>query len=96
MKGYGEMIWNKSKIYIRFFIRNKRSGFGIIIWREKEKGYVKFWKDNFFSSGIKEKTFNKDEFYNLIENNENAKRYKEYFKYGYKALDMLISFYKMK
>ena len=116
MNGYGEMIWNKSKIYIGFFIRNKRCGFGIIIWREKEKGYVGFWKDNFqngigkfvsnnhnkkevygvWSSGIKEKTLNKDEFYDLIENNENVKRYKEYFKYGYKALDMLISFYKMK
>ena len=117
MNGYGEMIWNKSQIYIGFFENNKRNGFGIIIWRDREKGYIGFWKDNYqngfgkfisniknkeeiyglWSSGIKEKNLNKDEFYYLIENSGNEiNKFKEFFKYGYKALDMFISFYKMK
>ena len=55
--------------------------------------YTKYY---FYLKVASLRSLNKDEFYNLIDNDENEKRFKEYFKYGYKALDMLISFYKMK
>ena len=91
--GFGIIIWREQeKGYVGFWKDNFQNGIGKFVSNNHNKKEVY----GVWSSGIKEKTLNKDEFYNLIDNDENEKRFKEYFKYGYKALDMLISFYKMK
>ena len=109
--GYGELIWDYSRMYIGYFKNNQRNGFGLLIFRNKEKAYCGFWKDNkqhglgkissknkenyyLFNKGVKEKIYEKIEFLNEIEK-KNLNSYLCYFKYGYKAMDMFISVFKM-
>ena len=87
--GFGIFIWkNKMKAYIGFWKDNNQHGLGKFL---KLKGS----KYGLWSKGLREKTFDtEDEFYDELER-KNEEQFKHYFKYGYKAIEMYIQFFKM-
>ena len=46
MNGLGEFTYPELKTYFGYFERDKRTGFGILIWYKENKVFIGFWKDN--------------------------------------------------
>ena len=46
MNGIGEFTFPEIKTFLGYFERDKRSGFGILIWYKEKKVFLGFWKEN--------------------------------------------------
>jgi hypothetical protein len=44
MHGYGEFKWTNGRLYIGYFVNDRKEGFGIHYWQENNRIYVGFWK----------------------------------------------------
>jgi hypothetical protein len=45
MNGYGEFYWKDGKIYVGYYLNDKKEGFGIYYWPNLNRTYIGFWKD---------------------------------------------------
>ena len=45
MSGYGEFKWKDGKIYIGYYLNDKKDGFGIYYWATSGRAYIGFWKN---------------------------------------------------
>ena len=46
MDGLGEFTFPEIKSYFGYFDKDKRSGFGIMIWYKESKVFLGYWNDN--------------------------------------------------
>ena len=107
MDGFGQFIFPNIKSYIGFFKKDKKNGFGIVYWNDKEKCFIGFWKNNkqngfgkFISQGkIRFGTWKegkKDLKFNNFEEfsfqlNQDEKKFIEFFKFDYIQIGNLVS-----
>ena len=107
MDGIGQFIFPNIKSYIGFFKKDKKNGFGIVYWNDKEKCFIGFWKNNkqngfgkFISQGkIRFGTWKegkKDLKFNNFEEfsfqlNQDEKKFIEFFKFDYIQIGNLVS-----
>jgi hypothetical protein len=43
MHGYGEFYWKDGKIYVGYYVNDKKEGFGIYYWSNPGRAYLGFW-----------------------------------------------------
>ena len=46
MDGLGEFTFPEIKSYFGYFEKDKRSGFGIMIWHKESKAFIGYWNEN--------------------------------------------------